>query len=662
MSNPLDTPWRPSLEAYSAAVWTGTATLVIFKGATSGPHITVALVMSMVSIAFAAFRWTQAFMLWEQKLSLLPEAMAFVTPEALTKMVRKDPQRLWMGRGFIWSMKHTQLAFMLRKADADEVEPPHWYARLRGYNPQADQIGATWIHGLETTESNIRVPISHFDGHVLICGTTGSGKTRALDCLITQAVIRGDTVIIIDPKGDKDLRQTAQRACILAGAPEKFMHFHPAHPAYSVRIDPLRNWNRATEVPSRITQLLQSDAESNAFVDFSWMTLNNITQGLVYVNERPNLKSLRRHIEIGPELLLSRVLEKFYEENIPNWRSRIVQGQYKQQAKNVKRQSNLATDDLVAMVLMWKNEISSQFANNKAAAAVGGLVSMFDHSREHAGKMIASLKPILEMLTSDDVGELLSPDPSVIEDRRPVIDSSKVINEGLVLYLGLDGLSDMRVGSAIGSIMLSDLCAVAGDRYNYGVNNSRRVSLFIDEGSDVINDATISLLNKSRGANFQLTIATQTYPDFIARTGSEPKARKILGNINNLVALRTKDGQTQEYITETFGSASVMTTMISSATTAVVGDRDPTNFTANYGERMVEDNDAELFSADLLGQLPNLHYVASVSGGKIYKGRFPILRSHIKPSLEEMVWLQQPGELINANIRSIVPPQQETST
>ena len=33
----------------------------------------------------------------------------------------------------------------------------------------------------------------------------------------------------------------------------------------------------------------------------------------------------------------------------------------------------------------------------------------------------------------------------------------------------------------------------------------------------------------------------------------------------------------------------------------------------------------ELVPADVLGKLPNLQYFASVSGGRIVKGRFPIL-------------------------------------
>jgi conjugal transfer pilus assembly protein TraD len=100
------------------------------------------------------------------------------------------------------------------------------------------------------------------------------------------------------------------------------------------------------------------------------------------------------------------------------------------------------------------------------------------------------------------------------------------------------------VGSAMGSIFLSDLTAVASDRYNYGVNN-RPVNIFVDEAAEVINDPFIQLLNKGRGAKLRLFVATQTFADFAARLGSKDKALQVLGNINNTFALRIVDGETR---------------------------------------------------------------------------------------------------------------------
>ncbi|MCV5153346.1 DUF853 family protein, partial [Escherichia coli] len=91
-------------------------------------------------------------------------------------------------------------------------------------------IGQPWIHGVEPKEEKLMQPLKHTEGHSLIVGTTGSGKTRMFDILISQAILRGEAVIIIDPKGDKEMRDNARRACEAMGQPERFVSFHPAFP------------------------------------------------------------------------------------------------------------------------------------------------------------------------------------------------------------------------------------------------------------------------------------------------------------------------------------------------------------------------------------------------------------------------------------------------
>jgi conjugal transfer pilus assembly protein TraD len=198
---------------------------------------------------------------------------------------------------------------------------------------------------------------------------------------------------------------------------------------------------------------------------------------------------------------------------------------------------------------------------------------------------------------------------------------AECIERAQVVYLGLDALSDSMVGSAIGSILVADLAAVAGDRYNYGVNLTP-VNVFIDEAAEVVNDPFIQLLNKGRGAGLRLTVATQTFADFAARTGSEAKARQVLGNINNLIALRVLDAETQQYVTDSLPKTRLKSLLLTQGSTT--HSQNPLLFTGNVGERLGEE-EGDLFPPALLGQLPNLHYLAVLAGGRIVKGRLPIL-------------------------------------
>jgi conjugal transfer pilus assembly protein TraD len=127
-----------------------------------------------------------------------------------------------------------------------------------------------------------------------------------------------------------------------------------------------------------------------------------------------------------------------------------------------------------------------------------------------------------------------------------------------VLYVGLDSLSDSIVSSAIGSIVLADFASVAGMIYNSG-KKFGRISMFVDEAAEVVNLPFIQILNKGRGAGFQVVMATQTLPDIVARLGDEARARQVIGNCNNLITLRIKDGETQKFVVETFGQTYIKT-------------------------------------------------------------------------------------------------------
>ena len=261
---------------------------------------------------------------------------------------------------------------------------------------------------------------------------------------------------------------------------------------------------------------------------------------------------------------------------------------------------------------------------NEKEPEVAGLFSVFRHSREHYAKITASLVPALSMLTSGPLGKSLSPDPDDIEDDRPIATGDRVLDAGGVLYLGLDALPDPQVAGSLGALILSDMAASAGRRYNLdrSGDEAARISLFVDETANVINRPLIEILNKGMEAGIQTTCAMQTIADLEARLGSRAAARMALGNLNNLIALRTKDQETQKFVAEAFGRTTVWETSASFASTA---DSSPIpRFRASVS-RGLSGRRESVVPTEALGMLPNLEFFASLSGGKLWKGRVPIL-------------------------------------
>lgn len=593
-------PWRPLYEGYTIILWFVTLLIGIVISQYAKLPVSVFWLIESYFLIMMLLPLPKAITLWRLQRGLEGHALTFIHLDQVKLLMSANQDKLWLGYGFEWTLEHTQ-----KLIDYQRYQPQA--LNVEAHLPNA--IGARWLHGLNSRENQLYQPLGHTEGHMLIVGTTGAGKTRCFDTLITQAILRNEAVIIIDPKGDKELCDNAKRACLASGNPDRFIFFHPGFPEKSARINPLRNFNRGTEVASRIAALIPSETGADPFKAFGQMALNNIVQGLLIVGKKPDLKTLRHYLESGPDELVIDAVSAWGALHNPKFEIDFAQLQTKANQNRYKLAHYLYDYYFAHLQLIASN------------SDLEGLLSMFKHDKTHYSKMVASLMPILNMLTSSELGPLLSPEQSPPSIDITLTDSARIIQAASVAYIGLDSLTDAMVGSAIGSLLLSDLTAVSGDRYNYGVENLP-VNIFIDEAAEVINDPFIQLLNKGRGAKMRCIIATQTFADFAARTGSEAKARQVLGNINNLIVFRVMDADTQRYVTENLTKVRINTVMRDQGSNTK-GD-DLMQFSGAYGERLMEE-EMDIFPSAMLGQLPNLEYIAMISGGRLVKGRLPIL-------------------------------------
>jgi len=534
------------------------------------------------------------------------EMLTFLEVDKLLKLIKGE--KMWFGWGFDWTPTHTQRAVDYMLSGAKKT--------YDNENP-----GSPWIHGVnQGYESDVNIPLKSLEGHTIMFGTTGSGKTRAYELMVTQAIHRGDTVIMLDPKGDKELKDRLELECKRAGREDSFLFFHPAFPQSSIRLDTMRNFSRTTELASRISALLPSQSGgSDAFTAFAFRTLNLVAQGLVLTGERPSIKQLRYYIEGGAEAILIKAIESHAKRVDPEWMVSAEPFFKKARDGNIKKMETITKPEWLAIIEWYRQTLSNTKLGDEG---IDGLLSLVEHNRMHFSKMIASLIPVLNMLTSGELSGLLSPDETDVNDLRPIFDTSTVISGRHVLYIGLDSLSDSIVSSAIGSIVLSDFASVAGAIYNSGIKHGR-ISMFVDEAAEVVNLPFIQILNKGRGAGFQVVMATQTLPDLVARTGDEANARQIIGNCNNLITLRVKDGETQKFVVETFGKTFIQT-VNQSISSAVSSAENIAHYSGNTGQSLAW-GEHDLFPQHLLGQLPNFHYIASIAGGRVIKGRLPII-------------------------------------
>jgi conjugal transfer pilus assembly protein TraD len=79
--------------------------------------------------------------------------------------------------------------------------------------------GQELLLGVDEHHRNVTIPFSaaHGGRHTLVVGATGSGKTVTQTWIATRAIEAGMAAVVVDPKGDRGMREQVQVAALNAG-------------------------------------------------------------------------------------------------------------------------------------------------------------------------------------------------------------------------------------------------------------------------------------------------------------------------------------------------------------------------------------------------------------------------------------------------------------
>lgn len=547
---------------------------------------------------------------------------------------------LFIGRGFIWDRTHTQRLELARLPDNIALSRPtklnayfrqyelhhsNWITKLTRSGHWANPVaplppvgGGTEIHGIEPYEKDIYMPLSERVGHSLVLGTTRVGKTRLLEVLVTQDIARGDVVIVIDPKGDGELLRRCYAESKRAG--REFIMFHLGHPKLSARYNPIGSYGRITEIATRIANQLPSDGQSAAFQQFVWRFVNVLSRTMESLGERPTYQSIYAAAS-NMDLLAFRYFEQYLNQNVPKWEQRFEDFEFSdKQAQQAEKQGRDAKSVKLA-TFMREHDYRNDLCDS--------LMSILSNDRSYFEKLVSSLFPLLEKLTTGQIADIISPDPSINDD-RPIFDWMSVIQSRSVVYVGLDSLSDFEVATAVGNAMFSDLTSIAGQIYKYGQGFGEsqataqvKLAIHADEFNELIGDEFIPMLNKAGGAGYQVTVYTQTWSDIEAKIGSAPKAGQIGGNLNNLIMLRVQNQETAEFLTAKLPEVPIIrATQMSGASD--IANPDAWEDFASRNEDRISVETVPMISPSDLVRLPKGQAFALFGGGDLHKIRMPM--------------------------------------
>jgi conjugative coupling factor TraD (TOL family) len=490
--------------------------------------------------------------------------------------------------------------------------------------------GKPALHAVEPHEQPVWMDLGERVGHTLVLGTTRVGKTRLAELLITQDIRRGDVVIVFDPKGDADLLRRIYAEAKRAGRLEDFYLFHLGFPELSARYNAIGNFSRITEVATRIANQLPNEGNSAAFKEFAWRFVNIIARALVALKRRPDYQQIRRYINDIEPLFVEYAGHCAGVAGIEAWASLV-----EERAADIKERNlpnalrGRSMEAIACMRLLQEKAIYDP--------VLDGLISAFKYDKTYFDKIVSSVGPLMEKLTTGTIAGLISPDYQDEQDARPIFEWMDVVRRKGIVYVGLDALTDTTVASAVGNSMFADLVSVAGHIYKHGVaangadaseserqrHSTPTISLHADEFNELIGDEFVPLLNKAGGAGFQVTAYTQTWSDVEARIGSRAKAGQVAGNFNTMLMLRVKELDTAAMLTEQLPRVEVFTLM---SVSGVDDSSDPgsgVDFKSRNEDRISVSEVPILTAADMV-TLPKGQAFALLEGGQLWKIRIPL--------------------------------------
>ena len=411
-------------------------------------------------------------------------------------------------------------------------------------------------YGVNMERRTKRVPVYMYDEHrkrgTFVFGTTGVGKTRLEELLVTDDIRSGKSVIVFDPKADQRLFSKIYEIAEECGREREMQLITSIYPEHSVGIDPMAYYYDPEELIQHAISGIQGNdpffgAASKLFVTpivygnlilaksegrLPTVSLHEIYDGLTKVNQ----ESLKSSLQKIPQPMYDEEDVKFYVSML---------------------ESNLAKPD------DYREKICTTLQSSLVPLIAGHIGKII--GKAESNKLIKRIEDGDRVITVVHTGTMVSPSSAAI----------------------------------LGRVLLSMIMATIGRHYvDVREKMEPALSLHIDEAHSIINKDTLNILAMAGSANVMTHLYSQALSQIHAALGNKDLGISAMSNTNTKIFFKSPDPDTAEYVVRHFGVHDVLS--------GVFGNGQITT-------RTVEKN--VLNETDLLHLQPQEVYMMSYTGG-----------------------------------------------
>ncbi len=462
--------------------------------------------------------------------------------------------------------------FMISKEETDKYNAIYEEAKRTNDIRTLEALKNTIYLGQDEYGKPYFMTLKEFNQHAGIIGTTGSGKTTALEILIEHCTKFDIPCLILDGKGAKDTLVAAQKIAALRD--KKVKTFSDTG---DVSYNPIK-YGGATSIKDKLVSL--AETESVYYSGASELLIVGT------VNLMDNYDVKRTFQNFSTYLLPRNVLDLFakeIEEEKPDLFTFKVEPEPKKKSKKKEKkkkadeQTETLDDDLeqldediqqveeevlaheeVQYVTLEPSEISLEqyygiLNHNKdylcqdSLEIFHQLFTRYEHKSNvfYLYATSENLQTQMNILMDSELGHLFDTESNTNE-----LDLLESTRNGEVMYVSLNGLVYTKFIRTLAQFIVSDINYLAAERYE--ISEDFPFMILFDEPSSYLTDNFIDTANKTRGAGVHAVFSPQTLADI---DKIDPLIRKqLIGNLNTYFVGQTNEPTEIDYWLKLFGT------------------------------------------------------------------------------------------------------------
>lgn len=317
-----------------------------------------------------------------------------------------------------------------------------------GVSARGSWRGGRLIVGEGEDRRPVTIPLGGPAGgtHTLVVGAAGSGKTVTMTWIATQAIAQAQGTVVVDPKGDPDLRESLRDAAEAAG--RRFVHWSPEGPSV---YNPYAHGGE-TEIADKV--LAGERYTEPHYLRQAQRYLGHVVRALRKAEVEVSLQDIVDHLDPARLELLVRMLPEVHAEKTYRYLDTLTKRQRSDLAGVRDRLAILAESD-IGPWLDPRTEGAERFELIEAVRT--GTVVYFDLESDRrplltqmlGAAIVQDLQTTVATLQGRPVPSLVAIDEfSAIAPEHVARLFARARAAGMSMVLGTQELSDLRLPGA----------------------------------------------------------------------------------------------------------------------------------------------------------------------------------------------------------------------